>query len=356
MNQNQVVTNNIVMNNYLTFDHLKQPGSARKMPMPKKDVSADEVMGFFNNRYKNILPHRLNIDLDFKNVLFPFGKTQIVELLSQMDVLAQLVIQNYLLATTESAQSKSLELLYKIYNKKVFVASYLEYMPYYNVPFSVFKLDPIVPTNANEQQKNKFANRSSLCFTTQPQMSIYQSPILDLTKIFIDIKQKYENKQEIKELLLYFEPFVQKYWIPVTNENSVGVTSARAKFNHIDDSLLLIGIDKYGAKKNELIIENFLPDKTISEIKNRYKNLICARSPDNKMKRWKILQYAPLREDEKLKLQKAVNWFGAADKFHLISRYFLTERSAEFIQAELTGSDSLKKKRKKVFNSLDDKH
>ncbi len=33
------------------------------------------------------------MDLDFKTVLFPFGKTQITELLAQMDILAQLVIQ-----------------------------------------------------------------------------------------------------------------------------------------------------------------------------------------------------------------------------------------------------------------------
>ena len=93
MNQNQVVTNNIVMNNYITFDHPNQPQTAQKTPIAKKDVSVDEVMGFFNTRYKNILPHRLNMDLDFKSMLFPFGKTQIVEMLSQMDVLAQLVIQ-----------------------------------------------------------------------------------------------------------------------------------------------------------------------------------------------------------------------------------------------------------------------
>lgn len=60
--------------------------------------------------------------------------------------------------------------------------------------------------------------------------------------------QRYESKQEIKELLLYFEPLVQKNWIPVTNDQSIGQASARTKFSHIDDSLLLIGITKFGAK------------------------------------------------------------------------------------------------------------
>jgi len=93
MNQNQVVTNNIVMNNYITFDHHNHPHNLQKLPLPRKEASVDDLMGYFSSKYRNILPHRLNMDLDFKTVLFPFGKTQITELLAQMDILAQLVIQ-----------------------------------------------------------------------------------------------------------------------------------------------------------------------------------------------------------------------------------------------------------------------
>jgi len=56
--------------------------------------------------------------------------------------------------------------------------------------------------------------------------------------------------------------------------------------------------DKYAYKLRdlELIQVNLLPDKRVSEIKNRYKNLICGRASDNRIKRWKILQFAPLKE------------------------------------------------------------
>ncbi len=98
-------------------------------------------------------------------------------------------------------------------------------------------------------------------------------------------------------MLFSLTPLIQKDWLPIfTDINLMNQGSARTKFNHIDDNLLLIGLTKYGGKNLELIQVNLLPDKRVSEIKNRYKNLICGRATDNRIKRWKILQFAPLKE------------------------------------------------------------
>lgn len=93
MNQNQVVTNNIVLNNYITFGNGKGQRNDVKKGVPQKDVPIDDLMSYFSTNYKNILPNRLNRDFDFKTMLFPFEKGQVVELLYQMDILIQLLVQ-----------------------------------------------------------------------------------------------------------------------------------------------------------------------------------------------------------------------------------------------------------------------
>lgn len=43
-----------------------------------------------------------------------------------------------------------------------------------------------------------------------------------------------------------------------------------------------------------MIQENFLTDKTVSEVKNRYKNLTCTRAAPNNLKFWKNSQESTL--------------------------------------------------------------
>lgn len=93
MNQNQVVSNTIVMNNYINVGNpnIQQGG---QIPNPGQNgVFIDDLMSYFSTKYKNILPNRLNMEYDFKAMLFPFEKTQVVELIYQMDILVQLLIQ-----------------------------------------------------------------------------------------------------------------------------------------------------------------------------------------------------------------------------------------------------------------------
>jgi hypothetical protein len=92
MNQNQIVTNNIILNNYINLGNSQHARNPQRLNIPNKEASIEDIMRYFG-RYKNILPHSLNVDFDFKTMLFPFEKAHIVELLNQMDILVQLLIQ-----------------------------------------------------------------------------------------------------------------------------------------------------------------------------------------------------------------------------------------------------------------------
>jgi len=57
------------------------------------------------------------------------------------------------------------------------------------------------------------------------------------------------SKEKAHEMLLHLTPLIQKDWMPIfTDINLMNQGSARTKFNHIDDNLLLIGLMKYGGK------------------------------------------------------------------------------------------------------------
>lgn len=79
-----------------------------------------------------------------------------------------------------------------------------------------------------------------------------------------------------------------------------------------------------------MIQEIFLDSKSTREIKNRYKNLIRKKSPENIIKSWKTLEYAPLSELEQRNLTKALYWF-SEDNLGKVSKYFLTGRSSKFL-------------------------
>ena len=64
----------------------------------------------------------------------------------------------------------------------------------------------------------------------------------------------------------------------------------------MDDNLLLLGLRQYGYKEIELIRSNWLPYKSSNEIKHRYKNMTCAKAPNNLIKSWKENHNKPLTE------------------------------------------------------------
>lgn len=63
-------------------------------PKPMKDESHfEDIMNYCHSKYRNILPNKINYNFDSKAFLFPFEKTQIVELLTQIETCIQLIIQ-----------------------------------------------------------------------------------------------------------------------------------------------------------------------------------------------------------------------------------------------------------------------
>ena len=71
------------------------------------------------------------------------------------------------------------------------------------------------------------------------------------------------------------------------------------------------------------------------EIKHRYKNLSCGRFPFNPIKLWKKKSRTPLTDSEVKTMAIALRWFGwRLNRWHLISRLFLPNRSVQLLQNE----------------------
>ena len=69
-------------------------------------------------------------------------------------------------------------------------------------------------------------------------------------------------KEAILETLQKLTPLINKNWLPIFNSSHSNLTS-RSKFTPIDDSLLLIGLKKYGPRNIDKIQKNFLHEKNI---------------------------------------------------------------------------------------------
>jgi hypothetical protein len=106
----------------------------------------------------------------------------------------------------------------------------------------------------------------------------------------------------------------------------------RKKFDTIYDNLLMIGLLYHGKKNIELIQQLWVNSRSIQEIRHRIKNLTCKRAPENLIKKWKKYNESPLCKNEFISFVKGLEWFGTKKKWNLISRYFLPERSPDYLE------------------------
>lgn len=83
----------------------------------------------------------------------------------------------------------------------------------------------------------------------------------------------------------------------------------------------------------ESIQRVWLQNKSVAEIKHRFKNLTCARVPLNPIKQWKLSYKTPLSDSEIKKLAVAVKWFGE-DRWPIISQLLLPDRSPHHLKME----------------------
>ena len=106
----------------------------------------------------------------------------------------------------------------------------------------------------------------------------------------------------------------------------------RKKFGNIHDHLLMIGLLTHGKKNIDLVQQLWLDSKTPQEIRHRIKNLSCLKASENVVKKWKNLNDTLLTKQEFYIFLKGIQWFGVKKKWNVISRYFLPERSSEYLE------------------------
>jgi hypothetical protein len=106
----------------------------------------------------------------------------------------------------------------------------------------------------------------------------------------------------------------------------------RRKFDNVDDHLMMIGLLTHGKKNIETVQQLWLDSKTPQEIRHRIKNLTCLKAPDNIIKKWKNMNDSILNKQEFYLFLKGIQWFGIKKKWNVISRYFLPERSSDYLE------------------------
>ncbi|KAL4432677.1 hypothetical protein ABPG74_004970 [Tetrahymena malaccensis] len=277
-----------------------------------------------------------------KTFITPFEKYHLQELVEQTEIMIQLLIQNIFLANTESTQIQTYNLLTKLIEKRDLVLARIgqdNKLISYGIPFEFL-------LNEESRAKDQLPQVDFI-----PQMSIFQSPLLNILpqmKSLLKQKNNLTKEQIVDQLGSDYSPFINKLYLPTFTSN-FGKNSSRSKFTPLDDNLLLQGLTKYGSSQNMEQIRNiFLQEKQTQEIKHRYKNLICSKAQPNPIKTWKNNQYSPLSESEIKQFLKGLKWFGTEHKFNTISKYFFqNNRSGNLLEQEFYNKEKLNKKRKK---------
>lgn len=118
---------------------------------------------------------------------------------------------------------------------------------------------------------------------------------------------------------------------PLKTENNF-LGRKRKKFDSIHDQMLMLGLMHHGKKNIEIIQHLWVKSRSLQEIRHRIKNLTCKRAPENIIKKWKTLLESPLSKEEFLCFLKGIQWFGTKNRWSAISRYFLPNRTAEYIE------------------------
>ena len=315
----------------------------------KKNLEMEEKMALLaklNFNFRKILPKKKSVFISPYNYL---TNSQILEILEQFEIFIQLLIQNYLFIKNKDKKIEIHNLIDKINlqkNQFIFLNGLRTYDVYLvdfkfgnnslnTLRYHIFnridsisedlkKLDPSLLEDTKKYSVESL--QQIISFQMAPQVSVLQSPILEIISLINQALQKDINLNKKISLLKELVPFVNKRYIPVFLDSGKSL-----KFNKIDDALLLNGLIKFSSKNLSLIHKNFLSHKTTEEIKNRFKNLTRFKSIKNKIKNWKITEIAPLTKVEMENLKKGKIWFGK-ENYTLISKYFLPRRTPRFLK------------------------
>ncbi|CAK80718.1 unnamed protein product (macronuclear) [Paramecium tetraurelia] len=273
-----------------------------------------KTLQYCQSKYQTILP---NQDVKFTLV----QSHQIIQLFSQYEILVQLLIQNALFCKSETLRQKTMQMLEQLEKQ--------DHAQLYSIDLSQFNDNP-------------------LTIEVSPLQSSFQLPLLKQSKTILEnINKNFDDKIVV---LKKYTPLIQSSYLPQQYQ----ISKVRCKFTPVDEDLLFQGLQKHGSKKLEEIQKEFLWEKTLKQIKNKYKNSICSNAQLNKIKTWKLSQYEYLNQKELQQFIKGIQWFGK-DKCQLIHKFFVTTRSSDFLNkqqklllySELNKADQLLKKRKK---------
>ena len=287
-------------------------------------------------------------------------------LLKQYDFMLQLLIQNLMMTENKNLKFRCYTLLFSFYMAKQRVLDNLKFPEFY-VGFEfneIFGQENGIKLNNNLN----FNNINNKFQKLKLQLSFFQPPILEILPILVKfiIKRTFTREETIKILKDFF-PFTNPLYFPISkkfrhstyipsisnNNNDInlnnninnnnnnnnnkeiqnlGKKKMRKKFNYVDDSLLLLGIYFHSKKNYEIIKQLWLPQRSNEEIKHRIKNLVCQNAPLNIIKKYKNMNENPLNQKDFLKFLKGIEWFGLKNKWNLISRYFLPEKTSDYLE------------------------
>ena len=284
-------------------------------------------------------------------------------LLKQYDFMLQLLIQNLMMTDNKNLKFRCYTLLFSFYMAKQRVIENLKF-PEFHVSFEfndIFKNQNEMSFSNNPYQfgNNNYQN-------LRLQLSFFQPPILEILPLLVKfiIKRTFTRDETIKILKDLF-PFTNPLYFPISkkfrhssyiincnnnitanNNNNINndiindensnqnqkKKKMRKKFNYVDDSLLLLGIYFHGKKNYDVIKQLWLPNRSTEEIKHRIKNLVCQNAPLNIIKKFKTMNENPLNAKDFMKFLKGIQWFGLKNKWNLISRYFLPEKTSDYLE------------------------
>ena len=292
-------------------------------------------------------------------------------LLKQYDFMLQLLIQNLMMTDNKNLKFRCYTLLFSFYMAKQRVIENLKF-PEFHVNFEFNDIFKSQTEGNNGNNPFPFNNNYQ---NLRLQLSFFQPPILEILPLLVKfiLKRTFTRDETIKILKDLF-PFTNPLYFPISkkfrhstyiincnnnisanNNNNININNdnninnnendnnnennqnqkkkkMRKKFNYVDDSLLLLGIYFHGKKNYDVIKQLWLPGRSTEEIKHRIKNLVCQNAPLNIIKKFKTMNENPLNAKDFLKFLKGIQWFGLKNKWNLISRYFLPEKTSDYLE------------------------
>ena len=394
-NKMKLNSNKLSANPHLQLKDSKEHSKNKKSHKPKNNYLNNILQNspiennnfinnqnYFNNANNNFLANSINNNFnnfgyDYLSQIKDINQNKCLEqmdiiekllfLLKQYDFMLQLLIQNLMMTDNKNLKFRCYTLLFSFYMAKQRVIENLKF-PEFHVSFEfndIFK---------SQNQINIFNNPNPFSYKYQKlrlQLSFFQPPILEILPLLVNfiIKRTFTREETIKILKDLF-PFTNPLYFPISKKfrhstyiincnnnisannnnnanNDANINSndnndnndqnpkkkkMRKKFNYVDDSLLLLGIYFHGKKNYDVIKQLWLPGRSTEEIKHRIKNLVCQNAPINIIKKYKTMNENPLNAKDFLKFLKGIQWFGLKNKWNLISRYFLPEKTSDYLE------------------------